>query len=324
MRFTQFTPGVDGRSPCVGASVSSRTPRRRAFRYVLLALLLFTLPSAAHAKLKVVATLPDLGAIVHAIGGEHIQLTTLLKSQDPHFADGKPSFLVHLRQADLLVVNGMSLESSWLTPLMSNARNARITAGSPGYLDASARVRKRQVGQTDRAMGDIHPAGNPHYLTDPREVLTVAADIGQRLARLDPAHAKDYLNRTRAFRLAVFRYAKRERHRFMKLPAAKRRVVSYHRSMTYLANWLGLQIVAEIEPKPGVPPTPSHVARLVTRMKASAVKAIVQMVYYPRGVTKKLAKLTGATPVYVGLSKATTYLGRMKSMTQALYSLLAK
>jgi zinc/manganese transport system substrate-binding protein len=294
-------------------------------RYTLfLILFLIAMPTSAGAKVKVVATVPDLGAIISAIGGEHIQLTTLLKSQDPHFADGKPSYLVSLRQADLLVVNGMNLESSWLVPLVSNARNGRILAGSSGHLDTSARVRKREIGQTDRAMGDIHPAGNPHYLTDPREVLTVAADIGQRLARLDPVHAQDYLIRTRAFRKAVFLYAKRERTRFMKLPAAKRRIVSYHRSMAYLANWLGLQIVAEIEPKPGIPPTPSHVARVLSRMKANNVKAILQMVYYPRSTTKKLATLTGATPVYLGASKSPTYLARMKAVTQQLYILLAK
>ena len=110
----------------------------------------------------------------------------------------------------------------------------------------------------------------------------------------------------------------------MKLPQAKRRIVSYHKSMTYLADWLGLQIVAEIEPKPGISPTPSHVAKILNHMKSSSIKAILQMAYYPRSTTHKLAKLTGAKPVYIGASKSPTYLGQMKAVTKELYILLAK
>jgi zinc/manganese transport system substrate-binding protein len=280
-------------------------------------------PSATFGKVKVVATLPDLGAVVRAVGGDDVEVTTLVRPvEDPHFVDPKPSFLVHLRQADLLVVNGLELEAPWLNPLISNSRNPNINLGAAGHLDVSLGVRKKGVGLADRAQGDVHPAGNPHFLYDPREVLQVAATVAQRLAQLDPAHGTEYIRRAKVFRKAVFMHAKAERQRFAVLPPTKRRVVSYHRSLAYLADWLGLQIVAELEPKPGIPPTPAHLARVIKAMRALDVKLFMQETYYPSATGKKVAQMSGATYVSITPSSGQGYLENLKQLSNAIYQAL--
>ena len=144
------------------------------------------------------------------------------------------------------------------------------------------------------------------------------------MAKIDPANAENYLNRTRTFRKNLFLFAKRERARFAKLPAAKRKIVAYHKSMSYFADWLGLQVVGELEPKPGISPTPSHVAKMIKRMKAAEVKAILQLIWYPRTTTKKVARLTGASVVYAGPASWKSYIEFLKSLTDKLYPILSK
>jgi len=294
------------------------------FRIIYLTLVfLVVLPAAGHAKLNVVTTLPDLGAIARSIGGEKIEVTVLAHpAEDPHFVDPKPSFLVKLRQADVLIINGMDLESSWLYGLISNARNGKILRGSAGFIDASSVVKRREVGGTDRAQGDIHPAGNPHYLYDPREALAVSALIGKRLAQLDPANGELFIGRTKQFRKDLFLFAKQERNRFAQLPIPQRRVVSYHRSMAYFADWLGLHIIAEFEPKPGIPPTPAHLGRVIAAMKERNVKAILKEGYFSSKTVQNVAQKIGADIIIMRGSDGQDYIQNLRGLVNRLYDVI--
>src|SRR5688572_16539722 len=165
----------------------------------------------AEASARVVATTPDLAALVRAVGGDLVEVTSLSSaSQDPHYVDPRPSLLIPLSKADLLVVNGLQLEAGWLPPLVTNARNTRIQPGSDGYLDASQYVQKLEVpASADRSQGDIHPGGNPHFTFDPRAAKHVVAAIAERLARIDPDHAGDYRESSAAFTAELDRIAEK-------------------------------------------------------------------------------------------------------------------
>lgn len=254
--------------------------------------------SPAAAKFKVVATLTPLAALATAIGGDLVQVTALASpNQDPHYVDARPSFLVPLSRADLLVVNGLELEIGWLPPLIDNARNPAIRPGAAGYLDASTVVRRLGVptGEVTRDQGDLHPGGNPHFLCDPRAGSRIAVALGQRLAALDPDHAADYLARAAAEARKLDALAAREHQRFAALPAEARRVVAYHASMIYLADWLGLEQVAFVEPKPGIPPSPGHVAQVLSLMRSTGARVILQERHYPANTSQQLAGLAKAT-----------------------------
>ena len=286
-------------------------------------LILMTVPSTGMAALKVVVTVPDLGAIAKTVGGEDVEVTTLARSREnPHYVDPKPSFLVSLRQADLLIINGMDLESSWLGGLLTNARNSDILFGSPGHLDASVVVRRKEVGATDRSQGDVHPAGNPHYTYDPREVLAVTALIANRMAQLDPANRDDYIRRAKAFRQSLFLFAKQERERFSKLSASQRQIASYHRSLVYFADWLRLDIIAEVEPKPGIPPSPSHIGRVISMLKSRNAKAILSEPWYSTKTVQNIGKLTTANVVYIGPCDGSDYLGNLRTIVNGLYDVI--
>ena len=295
----------------------------------MLRTLLFTLLTLAssvsdvHAALKIVTTLPDLGAIARTIGGAEVEVKVLVhRDEDPHFVDPKPSFLVHLRQADVLILNGMGLEASWMDGLLSSARNAKIRPGGSGHIDASRVIKARETGLTDRSEGDIHPAGNPHYLYDPREALPVAALIGRTLARLDPKNGELFIERTKALRQRIFLLAKTERNRFSQLPPSHRKVVSYHRSLAYFADWLRLQLVAELEPKPGIAPTPAHVARVMTAMRKQGVRAFLKERYYPSKVSEKVAQATEARLITIRPSDGGSYVENLRTIVGQLYQAL--
>lgn len=268
---------------------------------VLLPLVLL-LGQNAWAKVSVVATLPDLAAIASEVGGEHVFVTALAPaSQDPHYVDPKPSLILPLNRADLLIVNGLDLEVGWLPPLVLNARNAKIQVGSEGYFDASQYVRRLQVpqGKVDRSMGDVHPGGNPHFTFDPRQVIVIAKALADRLGVLDPKNAKDYQNSAQAFSKQLSSWAAEERARFAKLPAARRRVVTYHKSMSYFLDWLGLEEIVTVEPKPGIAPNPQHVSNVLGLLRSQGVNIILQEEHHPQSTSKTLARLAGAKLVIV-------------------------
>ncbi len=267
------------------------------YRLILLSLLLAAtfLPGQAWGgEIRVVTTVPDLAALAEAVGGDRVSVRSLaLPTQDAHFVDARPNMALLLNRADLLILVGLDLEVGWLPTLMTGSRNPRIQPGKPGHLDAGAYVEVRDVptAPVDRSMGDIHPAGNPHYLHDPNQALLVARAISNRLIRIDPEHAEHY----RA-RLATFEAEARQRigrwERLFKEHEGKK-VVTYHKSWGYLLSWLGLEEMGTIEPKPGIPPSPSHVARLLARMRADPPALILLESYYPDATARLLGERAG-------------------------------
>jgi zinc/manganese transport system substrate-binding protein len=255
------------------------------------------LPVLATAKVRVVATLPTLGSVAREIGGERVDVEVLAApGEDPHFVDARPNLILSLNRADALVVNGLELEAGWLPPLLQSARNGKVQAGAPGFLDASSVVSRLDVpgGPVDRAQGDIHPGGNPHFLYEATSVARVAAAVADLLSRVDPAGAPIYATRGAALVARLDAVGRDAAARVAALPAPRRQVVAYHKSVAYLVRWLGLAEVATIEPRPGIPPDPGHVAKVLSTMKATGANVILQEVYYPRSTSETLARLTGA------------------------------
>ena len=288
--------------------------------------------SSAHATVRVVTTLTDLAAMAREVGGPHIEVLSLVPAgQDPHYVDPRPNLMLPLSRADLLIVNGLALEEAWLRPLIRGCRNGKIQASSTqGYLDVSFFVQRLQVptNRVSRAAGDIHPGGNPHFTHDPRAAVVISRAIAQRLMMLDPANSKDYKRRLKAWVKKLQAFTDAQRARFAKLPKAKRKVVSYHLSLSYVYQWLGLREVINIEPRPGIPPNPSHTARVLSTMRVTGAKTIIQEPYYPRSVSKTLSRLAkGSLVVIPGGTderRKETYLARLKRMTDGIYKALSK
>lgn len=285
--------------------------------------------SPAQARLKVVATLPDLAAIAKAVGGAHVEVTALASpNQDPHYVDARPSLLLPLRDADILILNGLELEAGWLPQLVANCRNPKLGHGQLGYLDASSVVRKRGVVAADRAAGDVHPGGNPHFVHDPNAALTIAGLIAKRFAALDPAKATEYASLAKRFQQKLRFVMAATAKKFAKLPAAKRQIVTYHRSLTYLTAWLNLRAVATVEPKPGVAPNPGHVGHVLKTMKRTGARVVVQEAFYPRKTSQTLARLVnGALAVVPGgtqFANNESYIVRTRRTAKVIYDALAR
>jgi len=284
-------------------------------------LLVATLTTVASAKVRVITTIPDFGAIAKEIGGKHVKVKALVKAtQDPHFVDAKPSLMVKLNKADLLLVTGMELESGWLPALLTGSRNADIQRGGEGYLDCSTLIPPLEVQAVDRSKGDIHPGGNPHFWTDPRNGLRIAQEITKKLAQLDPDNAADYAAGYSVFarklkrKMAIWQ-AKLAPHKGTK-------VVVYHQSWVYFLAWAGFERAGALEPKPGIPPKASHVAELINKVKGQGVKYVVQESFYPTKLSKVFAKKSGAKlrvlPTMVGAGKTKTYFDVIDTLVDQL------
>jgi len=274
---------------------------------------LFLAPAAAAKKLNVVTATTDLAALTQEVGGDKINVESIAKGyQDPHFVEAKPSFLLKLRQADLLVVVGLQLEIGWLPPLITQSGNARIQVGANGYLDASqfAEILEIPQGSITRAMGDVHPLGNPHYWLDPDNGRRVAKGIAVKLGEMDPEDAVYFQQRDQDFerRLAE---ADKKWQAEMKLFHG-RKVVTYHNSCPNFAKHFDLQVVGFIEPRPGIPPTPSHTLDVINMMKRDHVKVIMVEPYFDRKTPDSIGRETGGTvveylPSVGGVKEVTTY-----------------
>lgn len=311
----------------VGPSCRAGVGRRLLGLFVLASIVTGARTAAAQG-VRVVATLPDLGAIAREVVGDAGTVTVLsVASEDPHFVDPRPTLLVPLSRADLLIVNGMELEVGWLPPMLVNARNPAIQPGGPGYFDASTAVARLEVpkGPVARSEGDVHAQGNPHFAYEPRSGAAVAMTLAARLARIDPAHAAGYVARAKALKDALLAFATAERARFEAIAPARRAVVSYHQSLTYLEHWLGLTRVATIEPLPGIPPSPKHVATVLSLMKSSPA-VVVQEEYRPRATSERLAQLTSTQLVIIpgGAREGEAYLERLRRTTDALHAAMVK
>src|SRR5262245_1899030 len=262
---------------------------RRLLAFLFLMLLA---PAVASAQLKVVATTEDLGSLTSEIGGDKVSITSLAKGyQDPHFVDPKPSFILAVSRADLLVVVERELEIGWLPPLLTSSRNAKIQPGSKGYLDASMNVKILEIptGQITRAMGDVHPLGNPHYWLDPGNGRKMAMAIRDKLSELSPADKALFDKRYTDFdqRLA----AAEKRWDATMAPYKGTKIVTYHRSWPNFMERFGLDVMGYVEPKPGIPPAPAHTIELIDAMKKQNAKLVVVEPYFdlktPQAITNQ-------------------------------------
>ncbi len=252
---------------------------------------------SAQAKLNVVATLPDFGSLAREIGGDKVNVTVLAKpTEDPHFVDARPSFVVSMRNADVLIDGGAELELGWLPPLLQNARNPKIEVGKPGRVQASQGIRLMNVpANATRAAGDVHALGNPHFAVDPIIAKAIAQHIAQSFSALDPANAAFYEANYKKFEAAI--NAKLQEWGAALLPFRGQHVVAYHDSWPYFAHRFGLDIDLFLEPKPGIPPSPSHLVEVIAQMKAQHAKAIIVEPFHDRRNAEKVASATGAKVV---------------------------
>src|SRR5262249_53857073 len=229
---------------------------------------LAALPRTASAVPNVVTTTEDLAALVREVGGDKVKVEAIARGyQDPHFVEAKPSFILKLHSADLLLVVGRELEIGWLPPLVTQSRNAKIQPGADGYLDASLNVRILEIptGPVTRAMGDVHPLGNPHYWLDPDNGRKIAQTIQEKLSRLSPGDAATFAARYADFDGRLKEAEKRWDAAMAPFKGTK--VVTYHRSWPNFCERFGLDVVGYVEPRPGIPPSPSHTIELIGQMK---------------------------------------------------------
>ena len=263
---------------------------------------------------KVITTTEDLASLAREVGGDKIAVESMARGyQDPHFVEPKPSFIIKLHNADLLIVIGRELEIGWLPPLLTQSRNAKIQSGSPGYLDASTDVRILEIptGQITRAMGDVHPSGNPHYWLDPENGRRIALVVQAKLPELSRGDAAYFAQRYADFdrRLAEAQ----KRWAAAMAPYRGTKVVTYHRSWPNFTERFGLEVIGYVEPKPGIPPSPSHTIELIAEMKRQQAKVILVEPYFDLKTPDSIARGVGGTvlvltPSVGGVKEAGNYI----------------
>lgn len=310
-------------------------------------------PTPVSATLKIVTTTTDLKSVVEALGGDKIEAASLgTGREDPHFIDAKPSCMMLANDADLWIRVGLELEIGYERLIIDGARNARIRIGTPGHLDASKGVLRLEVptSKVDRSMGDIHPQGNPHYWLDPLNMRIVAKNIAARISKLDPANAEYYADRLEAFlaRLdesmfgpKLLSTAEGAKLWAMLLrgkldgfvmehggdavvggwwgrmrPLRGTKIVTYHRSWSYFANRFGLNVITELEPKPGIEPSPAHLSEVQAKVENEHVTFLLMEPFYSRQAPDWLSKRTGIKVVVAanstgGQPHATDYISMM-------------
>ena len=257
-----------------------------------------TIPARAAGKLNVVAATTDFAALAAEVGGDKVDVVSVAKGyQDPHFVEAKPSFLLLLHKADLLVVVGLELEIGWLPPLITQSGNPKIQIGAPGYFDSSryAEILEKASGTVSRADGDVHPFGNPHYWLDPDNGRRVAKGLADKFSEMRPGDGAYFQARYVDFdkRLTASEKAWDEQMK----PYRGRKVVTYHRSWPNMARRFGLEVVGYVEPRPGIPPSPSHTIELIQQMKRDNVKVIMVEPYFDLKTPNSIAAATGAKVV---------------------------
>jgi ABC-type Zn uptake system ZnuABC Zn-binding protein ZnuA len=281
--------------------------------FLLAATALVAVSASAQSKLTVMTTTEDLASIGREVGGDHVSIESLARGyQDPHFVEAKPSFILKLQKADLLVAVGRELEVGWLPPLIQQSRNAKIQPGAPGYLDASlgATILEVPTGTITRAMGDVHPQGNPHYWMDPENGKRIGKQIADKLSEIRPGDRAYFQQRLADFTTRLDAAAKRWLAQMAPYKGTK--VVTYHRSFPNFSERFGLEIIGYVEPKPGIPPTPQHTLDLMNEMKRQNVKIILVEPYFDLKTPNAIARDTGAQvlvmpPSVGGTKEATDY-----------------
>jgi len=267
-------------------------------RIAFILIMLFGASLFAADKLKVVTTTEDLASLTREVGGDRVEVSSIARGyQDPHAVEAKPSFLLLLKNADLLEVVGLELEIGWLPPLLDQSRNNNIRPGATGYLDVSQGVEilDRPSGAVNRSMGDVHPMGNPHYWLDPANAVRIAIQVRNRLAQLRPADAGYFDQRLNAFKVRINDANKRWLAALAPFKGTK--IITYHNSWPNFVRHFGLDVVDHVEPKPGIPPSPSHTLALINLVKSQGIKAIVMEPYFDRKTPQSVAERSGATVV---------------------------
>ena len=260
--------------------------------------LLCPVTGRADSKIRIMTATTDLASLAQEIGGDKVDVESVARGyQDPHFVDPKPSFLLKLSKADLLIVVGLELEIGWLPPLITQSSNPRIQVGAPGYFDASrfAKILELPTGQVTRAEGDVHPLGNPHYWLDPDNGLRIAKGIQNKLSEMRSNDAAYFSQRYDAFEQRL-KQSEQQWQAQMK-PYAGRKVVTYHRSWPNFAEHFGLNVVGYVEPRPGIPPSPQHTVELIGQMKRDGVKIIMVEPYFDLKTPNSIARETAAQVV---------------------------
>ena len=282
---------------------------------VLLSLAVLALEGPAAAQtLRVVTTTADLGSLAQEVGGDKVTVIALAKGyQDPHFVDPKPSFILEVSRANLLVVIGRELEIGWLPPLINNGRNAKVQPGASGYLDVSGGVKILEIptGQITRAMGDVHPSGNPHYWLEPDNGRKMAQAIRDKLSELAPANAAYFAQRYDDFDKRLS--GAQKRWEAAMAPYKGTKIVTYHRSWPNFMEHFGLDVMGYVEPKPGVPPSPTHTLELIAEMKRQGARLIVVEPYFDLKTAQSIATQVGGqvlvlAPSVGGVKEAGDYL----------------
>ncbi len=271
--------------------------------------------TTANAQFRVVTSTEDLASITREVGGDRVDVVALARGyQDPHFVDPKPSFILAVNRADLYIAVGRDLELGWLPPLLTSSRNARVQPGASGYLDASRNVRILEIPtvQITRAMGDVHPLGNPHYWLDPGNGRLIAQAIRDRLSEIAAADTAYFAERYDDFdkRLA----AAEERWDATMAPYKGAELVTYHRSWPNFMERFGLEVIGYVEPRPGIPPSPLHIIELIGEMKSGGVRLIVVEPYFSLRTPQAIANQVEGGEVLVlapsvgGVDEATDYI----------------
>jgi zinc/manganese transport system substrate-binding protein len=259
--------------------------------------LLLALAAGAHAAVEVFTCEPEWAALVDELGGGHVKTRSATTAQqDVHHIQARPSLIAGLRRADLLVCTGAGLEEGWLPVLQRRANNPRVQVGADGFLEVADYVPLLdRPARLDRAEGDIHPGGNPHVQLDPRNIGQIAKVVTERLAVIDPAHADDYRTRladfSRRWDQAIAQWQERA------VPLRGVAVVVHHNAWVYLENWLGLEIVGTLEPKPGIPPSSSDLSRLLSQLEQRPARMVIRSAYQPVRASEWLSQRTGMPAV---------------------------
>jgi ABC-type Zn uptake system ZnuABC Zn-binding protein ZnuA len=284
----------------------------------------------AASKLNVMTATQDLASLAREVGGDLVNADSIAMGyQDPHFVEPKPSFLLKLQKADLLVVVGLQLEIGWLPPLITQSRNAKIQVGAPGYLDMSqyCQILEIPTGQLTRAMGDVHPLGNPHYWLDPENGRRIAKELAAKLSEMQPANAAAFAQRFADFDKRLSTAEKGWEAKMA--PYRNRKVVTYHRSWPNFCDHFGLVVVDYVEPKPGIPPSPVHTLEVINTMKREGIKLILVEPYFDLRAPNKIAQDVGGQvavllPSVGGVKQVTDYFQLFDYDINLLVSLFEK
>jgi zinc/manganese transport system substrate-binding protein len=276
---------------------------------LVLALVSIASPTRAAAELRIVTTTTDLGYFATTVGGSRVKVDTICQgTQDPHFVQARPSYMVTLSRADLLVAVGLELEVGWLPSLIQGARNPAINPGKPGYFEAASAVRPIDVpaGGADRSKGDIHPFGNPHFWLDPLNAKLAVRALAEKMAALDAKNAEFFRANARAFEARIDK--KMLEWAAKMKPYERAKIASYHATFNYFHKRFGLAGIGYLEDRPGIPPSPAHLVDLIRQMKAEKVPVIFHESFYDPSTSDMVAAKTGARvlvlPTSVGGTKS--------------------